>query len=114
MTQLSATVYVQLAIGFTGSYERPVRSMRDRSGQQLEPDEEGCVEDVEAVSLTWEYKRTFYESENRGPLTPVHVVKRHDLLAGCDLKSPDMIRFLSNLTEAFRDDAVDTLLEEAP
>lgn len=108
MTQLSATCYAELAIGFTGAHSRPVRGLRERGGQQIEPDEEGCVEDVEAVSLSVEIRRhemvSHLHSREYGQLV--------DLLAGCDLKSPDMVRFLSNLTDALRDDAVDALLNE--
>jgi hypothetical protein len=76
-----------------------------------EPGDEASLEDVGVTGVFYE-KHTFAPSiDGSGWLRKL--TQKTNLLSGCDTTSPDLRRFLSNLTEALRDDLVDALFEEA-
>lgn len=101
---VSATIFAELMIELAGVY-----SPYQRSPNPLEePDDPACVEDVAVTGLT--YETTVWAG---GPTRMARVGKTINLLDGCDLKSPDMIRFLDNLARALHDEAVEALMEDA-
>lgn len=110
MQTVHSTYSVEIELGLTGVYVPASRGLRERNGQQLEPDEPACVEDVDINAMSLDRHERKWNAVNNQFQTTIKTI---NLLDGVDLKSPAVQRLLSNLLAVIDDDAVETLISEA-